>query len=122
MKTTLDITATSKMRMTSNIKMTLKQFVKERVHSELKILLIKKGILVILLSRLLSVCFSFLDGEVTVKYCRSGSNNADPGSNNAGLGSDNARPGSEHAGLEAIMQVLEAKRQVLGSDNVGPWK
>ena len=62
-----------------------------------------------------SICFIFLDGKVTVKKCRSGSNNA-------GLGSDNAGPGSDNAGPEAIMQVPEEKMQVLGSNNAGPWK
>ena len=41
---------------------------------------------------LFSVCFAFLDGKVTVKKFRSGSNKAGPGSVNAGPGSENAGP------------------------------
>ena len=69
-----------------------------------------------------SVIIIFQDGKVTVKKCRSGSNNAGPGNDNAG-------PGSDNTGLEAIMQVPEEKMQVLRSNNTGlggeiagPWK
>ena len=66
---------------------------KERVHSEMKISLIKKSILMIAPIRFISFRLFWLAGRES-------------------YGSNNAGPESENAGPEAIMQVPEVKMQV----------
>ena len=58
---------------------------KERVHSEMKISLVKKAILGIVPIRLISFCLFYFSGQKCYgKICRSVSANAGPGSDNAG--------------------------------------
>ena len=78
---------------------TLCAWLKERVHSEMKISLFEKGILVTVPIRFISFRLFWLAGRESY-----GSNNAGPESENAGPGSENAGPGSENAGPEVKMQ------------------